>query len=85
MSFNLGFMRGWHQHQAFDQLERERFAELSKPFPGNPPELLAPTRVKVLRPFCVGGKPLAIGTTTTLPRADADSLVAIGKVQLLKE
>jgi hypothetical protein len=65
------------------EIERDRLAILDKPPAPNPPELLKPTRVKVLRAFCVARARVEPGEVVTLPRADADSLVAIGKAQLV--
>jgi hypothetical protein len=75
----------WHEEQR-DAYEREqlRLAYLRGPLPKNPPELLAPTKCKVLRPFCVGGKRVEIGEIVTLTRADAKSLETLRKVEILK-
>jgi hypothetical protein len=73
------FTRYWNTSEE----DRERQRALNAPLPTNDPRLIAPTRVKVLRPFHVAGVPLAIGATTTLTRADADSMIALGKAQLV--
>lgn len=49
----------------------------------NPPELLAPVRVRVLRPFCVQGARVEIGTEIELPRHVAVDLVTQGKAEPL--
>ncbi len=69
--------------RTLDDEQRERTAYLNKPFSGNPPELTAPTRCRVLRPFYVGGERVEVGTIVTLARHDAISLGAIGKVVLV--
>lgn len=53
------------------------------PTPKNDPELLRPVRVTVLRPFCVKGQPLEIGTAVALPRYVALDLIALKKAQML--
>ena len=53
------------------------------PTPKNAPELLQPVRVTVLRPFCVQGQPLEIGTMVELPRYVAADLVALRKAEML--
>ena len=54
------------------------------PTPRNDPKLLAPVKVLVRRPFFVGGREVRIGDEIKLPRHDAISLQAIGKVQILE-
>jgi hypothetical protein len=79
-SFRMGFLQG----RAHDDQERERMAILNKLPAPNPPELLVPTRCKVLRAFYLaGGKPAAIGDVVTLQKHDAESLAAIGKLEIL--
>jgi|CXWL01.1.fsa_nt_gi hypothetical protein len=53
------------------------------PVPVNPPHLMRPVRVQVLRPFRVAGKPLAIGDEVEIEYHLARDLWAIGKVELL--
>ena len=79
-----GFRIGFQHGRGHEQLERERNAQLMnyRPAP-TPPELIAPTKCKVLRAFCIGGKRADLGETVTLPASDADSLAAIGKVAIL--
>lgn len=81
--FDTGFRQGWQQREAFDEAERARLAELNKPFRGNPPELMAPVRCRVLRPFCVAGQRVEIGAYVDLPKYDADSLRATGRVEIV--
>jgi hypothetical protein len=78
--FRQGFVHG----RGHEQLERERIAELHKPFPGNPPELLKPTRCKVLRPFSVAGRRVEPDQVLELPRFDAESMRALGRVQIIE-
>lgn len=54
------------------------------PTPKNDPKLLAPVNVRVRRPFYVGGQEARIGDEIKLPRHDAVSLQAIGKVEILE-
>jgi len=78
------FRMGWMQRGAHDEMERERQAVLSKPPAPNPPELLAPVKVRVLKPFGLGADRIAqLGEIVELPRHDAQSLAAIGRVELL--
>ena len=66
-------------------VERERIAELNRPAPHNlnAPKLFSATKVRVLKPFCVGGESLEIGATVELHAHDAHSLAAIGKCEIL--
>jgi hypothetical protein len=74
----------WRQEQQ-DAYEREqlRAAYLRGPMPKNPPELIAPTKVRVLKPFHVGGEPAKVGQIVVLPRADAESMAALRKAELI--
>lgn len=47
------------------------------------PRLFEPTRVRVLRPFCVAGKRCEVGTETSVPYHIALDLKAIGKCELI--
>lgn len=82
MSFGSGFREGFIHGQGHEQIERERRAVLAKPFAGNDPALTTPTRCKVLKPFFVAGQRAAVGETVVLAKHDADSLAAIGKVEI---
>ena len=83
-SFDTGFRTGWQHGRAFEEIERALLAELQRPFVGNDPKLLAPVKVLVRRPFYVAGKEMKVGEEIKLSRHDADSLRAIGKVQILE-
>jgi hypothetical protein len=85
-SFNNGFGIGFLHGRAHEQIERERVAELQRPIPKNinPPELLAPTKVRVLRPFYVAGKVAGVGSVVCIDSFTARSLAAIGKCEVLK-
>lgn len=75
-----------HQAQrAIDDAERQRTAFLNSPLPRilNDPALLVLTPCKVLKSFCIAGRPLVIGEHIELARHDAQSLAALGKVELL--
>lgn len=67
---------------AANEMERERKAILSKPV-NNDPALFAPTKVRVVRPFCIGGARVEPGEVVKLPKHDADSMVAIGRAELV--
>jgi hypothetical protein len=54
------------------------------PTPKNDPRLLKPVKVRVLRPFCVRGARVEPDQVLELPRHDATSLAAIGKLQILE-
>jgi hypothetical protein len=73
----------FHVRRHIDDTERNRQAVLmAKPSPGDQ-RLFTPTKCRVLRTFCVQGQPVEIGSTVTLAKHDADSLAALGKVELL--
>ena len=73
----------WDALRAVDEKERERVAYLNGPVPRNPPELLAPTRCRVLRPIFVRGARVEVGSEIELPLHDARSLAAIGRVAII--
>ncbi|MGE5534963.1 MAG: hypothetical protein ACM3W7_05555 [Acidobacteriota bacterium] len=75
-------LTSWEMKRASEAAERARMAILRKTIT-NDPALLAPVRVRVLRPFYVGGKPMKIGDHITLARHDATSLAALKRVLLL--
>ena len=60
-----------------------RRAELAKPPPRKPPELLKATRCRVLRPFSIAGQRVEIGAVVELRQRDAMSMRALGKVEIL--
>ena len=60
----------------------ERIAILNGEIPKNPPELLEKVKVRVLRSFCVSGKPMSEGDLISIESHLADSLRAIGKVEI---
>lgn len=51
------------------------------PLPKIDPKHLKPTRVEVLRGFCVEGKPVAVGDIVTVPAWIAADLVAVSKAK----
>jgi len=70
--------------RANEDAERRRIQELSKPPAPNPPHLLKPTDCRVLKPFgLAGGKVARVGEVVTLPKHDADSMRALGRVEIL--
>jgi hypothetical protein len=52
--------------------------------PEIPAHLLKPTRVRVLRGFCVGGRPLDPGELTTMPYYAAADMIALRKAELVE-
>ena len=59
-----------------------RFGVNLAPTPKNDPKLLALVWCVVLRPFFVAGKEVKINDKVKLPLHDAESLRALGKVQI---
>ncbi len=53
------------------------------PEPVQDPKLFAPTKVRVLRPFCVAGSRCEIGTEVSVPYHVALDLRNIGKAELV--
>jgi hypothetical protein len=85
MSFETGFRYGFLHGRGHEQGEQERISRLlSYRPPPDPPELIKPTRCRVLRGFFVAGELVEPGMTTTLPWYDANSLAALGKVEIIK-
>lgn len=73
------------QQQAYER-EQLYAAYVRGPLPKNPPELLTPTRCRVLRAFFIAADKVAeVGAIVTLQRHDATSLAAIGKVEILSK
>lgn len=82
---------GWTDHvktrleryHAARHLDDERRAIANLPLPKNSARLFAPVRVKVLRPFYVGGKEQRTDTTTELEYHVAVEMAAIGKAKII--
>ena len=70
------------EHEAFER-EQLRQAYLRGSMPKNAPELLRPTRCRVLKAFSVAGRRIEVGEVVELARHDAESLAAIGEAELL--
>ena len=66
------------------EAEQQRRVILNTPLPKNDAALFTPTRCRVVRCFCIKGKPLPIGSECELPRHEAMSLKAAGKVELIE-
>ena len=75
--------RNWTRAQAEQEHERERVAFLNQPPPANPANLTMPTRCRATRSFYVRGRCILPGTVLEIERHDAESLAAIGRVELL--
>jgi hypothetical protein len=83
-AFSRGFRVGHLQGQGYAELERQHLADLSRPFAGNPPELMQPVRCRVLKRFGIGGGEVGeVGEEITLARHDALSMQALKRVELL--
>lgn len=76
-------LESWVIKRAADREETERLAYLNQPPPKNDPALFTPTRVRVLRPFCVDGRRVEVDEEITLAHHDATSLRASKKVEFL--
>jgi len=74
----------WREEQR-DAYEREQLhaAYVRGPLPKNPPDLIAPTKCRVLRPFSIAGERVEIDQTVTLPFHDAESMRFLGKLEFL--
>ena len=72
----------WEARRTLEDSERERVAFLHKPPAPNPPELMTPTRCRVLRPFGVAGKRVEPGQVIELAAHDAFSMVALKRVEI---
>jgi len=70
--------------RTFENEERARIALLNKPPAPNPPELLALVRCEARRPFFLAGKEVKVGEMVKLPRHDAQSLAALGRVRVIE-
>ena len=75
--------RNWTRAQDVIELERTRIAFLNEPLPPNPPELLKLVSVRVVRSFCILGKPLLPDSVVEVEAHLAHGLAAIGKAELL--
>lgn len=73
---------GWRVRTSQDH-ERERIGWLNEKPPANAPHLTQTVRVRVLRPFFNGGIRQELGAETTLSAADAASLAAIGRCEII--
>jgi hypothetical protein len=62
----------------------EWFSRENDRIPSNPPELTRLVSVKVLKPFCVAGRPLPVGDVYRLEYHLARDLARIGKCELLE-
>lgn len=77
-----GARQDWARDQISEAERRDR-QELSRTV-HNDQRLFTPTRCRVLKSsFCVGGRPVELGSVFELPRHDAESLKALGKVEII--
>jgi len=76
-------LQNWTTMQLANDAERQRLEILRKAPAPNPPELLAATKCRVLKPFCGAGKRVEPGKIIELPKHDAQSLAAIGRVEIV--
>lgn len=53
------------------------------PTPRNDPKLLRQVYVKVIKPFCINGKPLSVGDEVAIEYHVARDMVALGKARLM--
>ena len=77
-------MAQWQIVQQANNCEMERLAILNGPLPKNDPQLFTPTRVKVLRSFCIAGKPTQPGDVISLPWHAARDMKMIGKIEFVE-
>jgi hypothetical protein len=75
--------RNWENLQRYEAAESERLAILAQRPAANPPELIRPVRVKVLRSFHVGGVSIQPGEIVDVERALATDLVALHFAELV--
>lgn len=68
---------------ATEELARLRYLNDPNSLAKNDPSLFKLIRCRVLKSFCVKGKPLEIGSLVSLERHLADSLQATGKLEIL--
>jgi hypothetical protein len=61
-----------------------RFGVNLAPTPKNDPKLLAPVKVRVRWPFSVAGRRVEPDQVLELPRFDAESMRALGRVQIIE-
>jgi hypothetical protein len=81
-TFDRGFAQGWRQREEHQMDELQRRAELQRPFVPEP-ATIAPTRVRVLRAFFVGGKRVERGSVVTIDAFTAHSLAASGRAEII--
>jgi hypothetical protein len=83
-SFGAGHRTGFRLGRGYEQLDAAHRAELSRPYPGNPPELLKQTVVRVLRRFQLAGGQIAEpGSIVTVDADTAKSMLALGKAEIV--
>ena len=74
----------WRWEQIAAAEEQARREAFMRPLPKNSPHLLEPVRCRVLKAFYLGGGRLAeVGAILELPRHDAESMQALGRVEVI--
>ena len=71
----------WSRPRTNGDYERERLAVLCKLSAPNPPALLKPVQVKVLKPFSVAGRRVEVGEVMSLEEHDVRSLEFLKKCE----
>ena len=77
-------MAQWQTMQRANDYEMERLAILNGPLPKNDPQLFTPTRCKVIKSFCIAGRPTQPGEIVSIPYNEAIGLRAIGKIEIVE-
>ena len=78
-------MRQWEITRTANEYESNRLNYLrNTPLPVTPPELFRLVRCKVIKSFCVSGKPTQPGDVISLPLHEAMGLKAINKVLIIE-
>ena len=83
----MKFSEKFERYLAIRELEfadKERDGFLRRAPAANPPHLMRPVRVLVLRPFCINGKAICIDNVVELPFFDARSLAALKKCEIIE-
>ncbi|OGW44147.1 MAG: hypothetical protein A2132_06275 [Nitrospirae bacterium RBG_16_43_11] len=79
-------MRQWERTQTAWTIEQDRINFLkTAPLPVNPPSLMKPVKVRVLKPtFCIKGERVEVDSILSMPYCDAVSLQVLGKAIIIE-